>query len=864
MPQCLRIFTCLPVLCLLLLAGGCDREQNNAPPPNDGAAQSPASGKTASPGNDEKPPNAGASDSEGGKKREAKTETVGPDNSSGEDDDTTREGDVPVAASPEGEGETTTESDAPAEDSAGEDEDTPVEDEPGFLAKFIGRSAKEGDTRPEAAWAPDTTGEYPVGAFDNYIEKGDLDAIKKRGKLRILVDVVNTDSLHRAATLQDIQIERAKRKAKYLGLDPVVLYVDRYEQLIPMLLEGKGDMIANHMAVTEARLQKIDFSIPVGTARYMLLSRKETPDVKKGESMKGKTVYVTRGTHMVEVAKQKAPELPGIEIKIVDTNYVELAEQVSRGKIDFTIIPDTAFDLISQFRDNLKPNILGDVERDMAWGIRKNSPMLKEELDKAVRHFELTKPDDRFVGDLDGVKERGVLRAVTRNHPGTYFMWKGRVMGYEYELLQKFAKKLDVRLEVIVAPTHKEVLTMVRDGKADIAASLLSATEAREKAGMAFGPTYMKEAVAIVGRSDDKIESLEDLRGRTIHLLRSSSQFELVMELMEAHPEYGELGVDIELVPEELTIPQILDRVADGDYDLTIADDVTVRLEHHWRDDVVNLYDLHVEENNYAWMVREGNPQLLEAVNEFFNDPKIVKLRDTLFHKYFDEPKRTRDEIKTLSEKGEISPYDKLVKKYAKEYDFDWRLIVAQMFQESTFNPKAKSWVGARGLMQVMPDTGKQVGESNLFKPENSVRAGLKYLEWLHRKFEDKGISPENMMWFTLASYNAGLGHVYDAQDLAEDKGWDRKVWFGNVEKAMLLLSEKKYYSKARYGYARGREPYDYVRKISQRFRTYAALLEAYKRQQEVGALTCSAFPPWLHINLDSCRNLLPAMLAQH
>jgi membrane-bound lytic murein transglycosylase F len=91
-------------------------------------------------------------------------------------------------------------------------------------------------------------------------------------------------------------------------------------------------------------------------------------------------------------------------------------------------------------------------------------------------------------------------------------------------------------------------------------------------------------------------------------------------------------------------------------------------------------------------------------------------------------------------------------------------------------------------------------------------------------------------MWFTLAAYNAGLGHVYDAKDLAEEKGWDRKVWFGNVEKAMLLLADRKYYSKARYGYARGQEPVDYVHKIEARFRTYVALLDAYHRQQQAAA----------------------------
>ncbi|WP_236250630.1 transglycosylase SLT domain-containing protein [Microbulbifer sp. ALW1] len=153
------------------------------------------------------------------------------------------------------------------------------------------------------------------------------------------------------------------------------------------------------------------------------------------------------------------------------------------------------------------------------------------------------------------------------------------------------------------------------------------------------------------------------------------------------------------------------------------------------------------------------------------------------------------------------------------------------MYQESNFDPKARSWVGAQGLMQVMPDTGKQVGETDLYDPQTSIRAGAKYMQWLHAKFEDKGITPDNMMWFTLASYNAGLGHVYDAQNLAETKGWDRNIWFDNVERAMLLLSDPQYYKKAQYGYARGQEPVDYVRKIEARFRSFVSLLEAQQRQ---------------------------------
>ena len=797
MAQYQRILACLLLLaCLQMVAGGCEREARDAPANEEASAQ--------------------------------QAQTHGNQN--------------------------TMEPSASREDSTTSDEDSAEQQADD---KYTGSPATENELRPEAAWSPETTGEYPIGAFNNYIEKGDLDAIKKRGKLRILVDIANTDSLHRAATQQDIEIELAKRKAEILGLEPIVLIAENFSQLIPLLREGKGDIIANSLVPTEERSQLIDFTVPTGKTRDTLISKNDIAEVKEGDVLKGKTLSVTKGTVFETRGKEFARQHPGLKLEVVEKNYIELAVDVALGHIDFTIIDEQIFDLVSQFKDNIKKNIVFERVDPLAIGFRKESPQLEQALNSAIRSITLTSPYARHIGDLDKIKERGVLRAVTRNHPGTYFMWKGRIMGYEFELLRKFAKSQNVRLELIVAPTHKEVLSMVRDGKADIAASLLSATESRDNAGLDFGPTYMKEAVSLVGRPGDKIEKLEDLNGRTIHLLRSSSQFELLMQLFEEHPEIQELQIDIQLVPEELTIPQILDRVADGDYDLTIADDITVRLEHHFRDDVVNIFDLHVEDNYYAWMIRENSPQLQKAVNKFFEDPKVVKLRNTLFHKYFDEPKRTRDEIKALSVKGEISPYDHLVKKYAEKYDFDWRLIVAQMFQESTFNPKAKSWVGARGLMQVMPDTGKQIGEKNLFDPETSVRAGMKYLEWLHRKFEDKNITPENMMWFTLASYNAGLGHVYDAKDLAEEKGWDRKVWFGNVENAMLLLSEKKYYSKARYGYARGREPYDYVRKIAQRYRTYAALLKAYERQSEVGAVNCAipmTWPQWLQPYLDDCQ----------
>jgi len=686
-----------------------------------------------------------------------------------------------------------------------------------------GKSAGDVDT---AGWSPELRGGYLIDTYDNYIEKGDLDAIKRRGKLRILVDVATTSILPRAATQQDIEINQLKRFARKLGVEPVILYTFGFDTLIPLLNAGKGDIIANDITITDARKKLVDFSIPTVHTKLVLVSQQDVAQVGEGDKLKGKTLTVSRGTTYETLGREFARQHPGVKLVVTDRNYVDVAVDVAMGHTDFTIIDEAILDLVLQFRDDLKKNLVFPGEQVLAWPIRKNSPQLLATINDKIRHIKLSRTTGRFTGDLADIKQRGVLRAVTRNNAGTYFLWKGRILGYEYELLKDFADNLGVRLEIIVAPEHSTFISMLHDGKADIAANLFAVTPRREQQGIKFSDMTHKARVVVVSRPGKEVKKLSDLSGRTVYVRKSSSHYDLVQKIHQQVP-----GLKVELVPETMDIQDIFDKIADGEYDLTFADDITVNSERSWRTDIMLSLDLH-DDHAHAWMMRDSNPELVTAVDQFLKKPKTRKKLQQLYKKYFDSPKPPRPEITKLSREGKISPYDHLAKQYAEQYDFDWRLIIAQMFQESSFNPKAKSWVGARGLMQVMPDTGKQVGESNLFDPETSVRAGVKYLEWLYRKFDDKGIGPDNQMWFTLASYNAGLGHVYDAQLLAEEKGWDPRVWFGNVEKAMLLLSDKKYYRKARYGYARGREPFDYVRKIEARFRTYVALLNAYQRQR--------------------------------
>ena len=228
----------------------------------------------------------------------------------------------------------------------------------------------------------------------------------------------------------------------------------------------------------------------------------------------------------------------------------------------------------------------------------------------------------------------------------------------------------------------------------------------------------------------------------------------------------------------------------------------------------------------HAVALRARNPKLKQALDEFVKRMYRSEFYNITYRKYFESQRS----VKRLARgrvldplKGRISPYDDLVRKYADLYGFDWRLVTAQMYQESRFDPKARSHIGARGLMQLMPRTARSMGVKDIHDPAHSIRGGLKYLSWLRNRFEDD-LPLSERLWFTLAAYNAGAGHVQDARRLAKRLGYDSNRWFGHTEKAMLLLAKKEYASKARYGYVNGREPVNYVREIKERFEAYINL----------------------------------------
>ena len=196
-----------------------------------------------------------------------------------------------------------------------------------------------------------------------------------------------------------------------------------------------------------------------------------------------------------------------------------------------------------------------------------------------------------------------------------------------------------------------------------------------------------------------------------------------------------------------------------------------------------------------------------------------------IYNKYFknkrDFKKRTKSEFYSINS-NKISVYDALIKKETEKLDWDWRLLASLIYQESGFDPKAKSWTGARGLMQVMPATAKELGIKNSTDPEQNITGGTQYLKNLWNKFEEATDSIQRQK-LTIASYNCGYYHVLDAQKLASKRGLDKNKWDDNVANVILDLSHKKHFSDpvVKYGYVRGTEPYNYVEQIYDRYQHY-------------------------------------------
>nr|WP_299206162.1 transporter substrate-binding domain-containing protein [uncultured Brumimicrobium sp.] len=450
-----------------------------------------------------------------------------------------------------------------------------------------------------------------------------------------------------------------------------------------------------------------------------------------------------------------------------------------------------------------------------------------KEKDKGVVGKVMVKEQD----DLGEILKNNKLTVLAENSATSYFIYRGQKMGLEYEILNQFAKEIGVKLEIKVVKDLDSMITKLNNGEGDIIACNFTVTKDR-RSHVDFSQPIMRTSQVLVQRkpSDWKSRRKKDwekelirdpaqLSRKTIHVWKNSSYYDRLINLQ------NELGDTIVLMPlDGNVIPEdAIEMVDKGFIDYTVVDENVALMNKRYYENIDTELEISVKQK-IAFGVRKQSPLLRKRLDAWLDDFMKTSTFNYIKHKYLNiSMYSTRAKSEYSSIKGsKISPYDDIVKSVAGKYGWDWRLISALIYQESKFQLNQESWAGAYGLMQFMPTVGPTYGVYPDSPPAVQIDGGIRKIV---RNFRDWKSIPDSIqrIKFTFATYNAGLGHVLDAQRLAKKYGKDPLVWDDNVEVFIKKLSEPKYYHDpvAYYGYMRGSETYNYVRSIFIRYTEY-------------------------------------------
>jgi len=649
--------------------------------------------------------------------------------------------------------------------------------------------------------------------------------------LRVLTWAGGEIIFPRSGHPQNIELEYLQQFADEKNLQLEKIRVHKFVDLIPMLLAGKGDVIAANFTKTRDRAKLVSFTKPYKLTKEHLVMGSNSKSLKSGKDLNGREVVIQRGKSYESTALGLQKVYPKLKIRLVDSaiSHEVLYDKLASGEFDMTIQDKNLIKSASDYRTDIKMSLQASATRHLGWGVAPENKKLLNELNQFLKEQNLIakakpKAKRRYKSQWQKIQETKTVRFVLRNNLSSYYIWRGELLGFHYELAKRFAKDHKLRYEIIVAPNNVALLDYLLEDKADIALGFLTPTEQRRKKGIAFSRPYHYASELIIAHKDRaEIASEAELTNSNIYIRPSSSYWESATELQKSVD-----GINLVAVPESQETELIIDKVGEKEYEMTIADSHIVDIEMTFRNDIQSLMALGAPKSQ-SWGIAAGNDMLLAKSNSFIKRHYKGLFYNVIYNKYFKNQKRLDTHYKDYvrqNDSGVLSPYDDIVKKYASQYNFDWRLLVAQMHQESRFNPNATSMAGAKGLFQLMPRTAEELGITDVYIPERGIKAGVRYMNWVRDRMLKDEVQADQLLWFTLASYNAGAGHVRDAMRLAKQKGWREDVWFDNVERAMLLLSKSKYAAKARYGYVRGQEPVHYIREIKRRFETYENILK--------------------------------------
>ncbi len=408
------------------------------------------------------------------------------------------------------------------------------------------------------------------------------------------------------------------------------------------------------------------------------------------------------------------------------------------------------------------------------------------------------------------IKEQGTLRIVSRNGPTSYFEDRTGPTGFEYELARLFAEYLDVDLEVTVLHSLEEIFESLEDNNVHLAAAGLTITEEREKR-LNFSPAYMEIKQYVLYRAGTKRpKSPEDLIESKITVMAQSSHNEILSRLK---PEYPKLewrtATDVETV-------DLLDMLASKEIDYTILDSNEYLANRGFYPRLNIAFEIG-KPGQLAWALPGAitTPGLTDDLAAFFkeiNDNGSLRQLEERFYSHSEQVNRIGSLTFNQAVEQRLPKYKNLIEDIAAEYSIDWRLLAAISYQESHWNPRAKSPTGVRGMMMLTLPTAREMNIKNRLDAEQSLRGGARYFNKILQRLPDRVKEPDRT-WFALAAYNVGMGHLEDARKITESRNGNPNKW-ADVKDSLPLLSKRRWYKGTKHGYARGNEPVTYVQNI--------------------------------------------------
>lgn len=413
---------------------------------------------------------------------------------------------------------------------------------------------------------------------------------------------------------------------------------------------------------------------------------------------------------------------------------------------------------------------------------------------------------------FEKIKHTKTLNVVFLNSLSTYYMGINKEEGFEYDMLKSYAKSLGVELNITVAQTTKEALDLYKNQHPHIVSAGITKTKEREKE-FSFGPSYFEVQEQIICNRNilkhkRMPKNLQELSNFELMIAKDSIYQNTLNSLLKNK---NELNITL---TNRFSTEEIVAKVAANEVDCSIVNSNIYAINLKYFPEIALAFAIS-DRKQLAWILDENATDLKADMYKWFNiynqSGKLAELQDhyygnLLFFDYYG----TKVFYKRL--KTRLPKFLKYFKEASQYYGIPWRLLAAISYQESHWDPNARSFTGVRGLMMLTQKTAKLLGVKNRRDPQQSIVGGTRHIKQMI-KFVPKDIEGENRIKFALAAYNLGLGHIYDAQTLAQKLNLDETSW-NDLKKVLPLLAYKKYYKDLKYGYARGSEAIQYVESI--------------------------------------------------